>query len=227
MRISEILNEATELGSTVRTITNDIGTPIVDMYGRLKYAVQRAADNNGLDERGNIKGLGLIIGGETGRWVNSFYVNSLENELYDLVRYAPKYTAKLKQFLLTPDKKNFSTLSASLPAILKQIAESLKEKSLYNNANTWENAVDDFGNFISKVTAEAASYGETSYDTKSAPATPSLSGQQNANIERIINDVLGRIDRRQAGEIRNILARSTNKLATLQQELTRRGIMLQ
>ena len=225
MRLHEILKEATELGSTVRTITNDIGTPILDLYGRLKYAVQRAADNNGLDAKGNIVGLGLIIGGETGRWINTAYINKLENELHDLVRYAPKQTAKLKQFLLTIDKKNFKTLSNSLPSILKQVATDLKEKSLYNNANAWEQAAEDFSIFISKATEEADRYGETGYDNApTTPATPNPHGQQNANVEGIINDVLGRIDRRQAGEIRNILARSANKLATLQQELTRRGI---
>ena len=224
MRIYEILAEATELGSTIRTITNDIGTPIIDMFGRLKYSVSRAADNNGLDSKGNIRGLGLIIGGETGRWINTYYVGRLENELYDLVRYAPNKTAKLKQFLMIAENK-FKVISSNLPEILLQVAESIKDKNLYNNAKAWIDARDEFGEFIGKVTAEAASYGETGYDTTPTIAPKdNIVGQQNANVESIINDVLSRIDRRQAGEIRNIVAKSSNKLATLQQELARRNI---
>jgi hypothetical protein len=227
MRLHEILNEATELGSTVRAITTDIGSPILDMYGRLRHVVQNAADSNGLDDKGNIRGLGLIVGGETGRWVNSAYVGKLENELFDLVRYAPKHTAELTQFLANPDKTTFKSLSTSLPTILKQVAKALNEKSLYNNAVAWEKAAEDFRNFISKVTAEADRYGETGYDdVTTKPAKTNPHGQQNANVESIINDVLGRIDRGAAGDIRNVLAKSPNKLATLQQELARRGINL-
>ena len=40
------------------------------------------------------------------------------------------------------------------------------------------------------------------------------------------NDTLRRIDRRQAGAIRNIVSRSANKLATLHRELRDRGIDL-
>lgn len=51
-----------------------------------------------------------------------------------------------------------------------------------------------------------------------------VSGSQNSQVEQIINQVLNSIDKRAAAEIRPILARSDNKLAVLQQELSKRGI---
>ena len=81
--------------------------------------------------------------------------------------------------------------------------------------------------FVEKVTIEADRYGADPYSNSQEKQKPeNVISKQNAEVEKIINDTLGRIDRHQAGEIRNILSRSANKLATLQQELNRRGIRL-
>lgn len=51
-------------------------------------------------------------------------------------------------------------------------------------------------------------------------------GGQYSQVEQLVNQVLGSIDKRVAAEIRPIIARSDNKLAVLQQELTKRGIKI-
>ena len=51
-------------------------------------------------------------------------------------------------------------------------------------------------------------------------------GTQNSSVEGVINDVLSKLDKRVAAELRQIVARSDNKLATLQRELDKRGIRL-
>jgi hypothetical protein len=226
MKISEILNEGTSLASTARAITNDIGTPISDLFDRIKFSVRRLVDNNGLADDGEINGLGLIVGGETGRWINTYWVGKLENELYDLVKYSPKYTSELKNFLMSDEKKNFSALTRNLPGILKDIAKKLGLKSLYENADTWEKSNESYQHFLRQIKKEAAEYGSSAYDSPEPAEVkePDPVAKQNVAVEAIINDTLSRIDKKQAGEIRNILARSANKLQTLQAELTKRNI---
>ncbi len=51
-------------------------------------------------------------------------------------------------------------------------------------------------------------------------------GSQNVQVEAIINQVLSGLDKRVAAELRPILARSDNKLLTLQRELDKRGIKI-
>ena len=229
MKISEILNEGTDIKSTVRAITNDIGTPISDLFDRIKYSVQRLVDNNGVEDDGKINGLGLVVGGETGRWINIYWSGKLENELYDLIRYAPTQTQQLKNFLQNNEKKNFGALTENLPQILKDIANKLQQRSMYDNAAAWEQSYKSYQRFLDRVRAEAEDYGSSAYDRIESPKTknePNPVSQQNVTIEAIINDALGRIDKKQAGEIRNAISKSGNKLMALQQEFRKRGIEL-
>ena len=65
-------------------------------------------------------------------------------------------------------------------------------------------------------------------DAKRAEEEPqaekSLLGAQNAAVESAINAVLQTLDKKIAHSIRTVLAKSDNKLATLQQELTNLGL---
>lgn len=208
------------------SITDEIGTPIADLYERLSHAMKRAADMNGLDEHGRIVGKGLIIGGEGARWADSRYIPRLEKELYALAKQS-KAAEPLRQYLVNNTKKNFTNLASNLPRILAEIAKKIGAGSMYENAMQWQKMQADFDEYVEQLTQEAAEYGTSGYDD-AAPKPekgPNPIAGQNVAVEAIINDVLSRPEvRRYAGEIRNVLARSDNKLATLQQELARRGI---
>ena len=222
MRIAEILSEGADLRSTLLNIADDIGTGVSLVYNKIKASLQTSADMNGLDENGKIRGIGLILGGEGSRWLNSTYYPKLEKELQALIKQSPNNSKELREFLLNTEKKTFSVLSNNLPRILMDLAKKLNNTSIYNNAKQWYNMQIDLHKFIDMLISDTDAYG--SKDDEPVDALPNVIGQQNANVESIINDVLRRINKNQAGEIRNILARSNNKLMTLQQELTRRGI---
>lgn len=228
MRLYEILTEGADIRSTIMSITDEIGTPIADLYERLSHAMKRAADMNGLDSHGRIVGQGLIIGGEGSRWAENHYIPKLEKELYALAKQT-KAAEPLRQYLVNNTKKNFTNLATNLPPILMGIAKKINAKSLYDNAEQWQKMRIEFEQYVTELAQDADEYGETGYDD-SAPRPekgPNPIAGQNVAAETIINDVLNKPEvRRHAGEIRNILARSDNKLATLQQELSRRGIRL-
>lgn len=51
-------------------------------------------------------------------------------------------------------------------------------------------------------------------------------GQQNQQVDQLINHVLSQLDKKVAAELRPIIARSDNKLQTLQKELAKRNIKM-
>ena len=51
-------------------------------------------------------------------------------------------------------------------------------------------------------------------------------GSQMSQVEQIVSNVLASLPPKVAGEIRNAISRSGNKLQALQQELTKRGIKM-
>jgi hypothetical protein len=55
-------------------------------------------------------------------------------------------------------------------------------------------------------------------------APPSATGHQQQQVDKIVNDVLKSLPSSIAGDIRNAIARSPNKLLALQQELKDRNI---
>ena len=53
-----------------------------------------------------------------------------------------------------------------------------------------------------------------------------VGGSQSNQAEQLVAQVLGSLDKKVAAEIRPIVMRSDNKLAVLQQELSKRGIRI-
>lgn len=102
--------------------------------------------------------------------------------------------------------------------ILDNISKDITNQKLSSAVSSARHTIRNYESYLLKLESD-----EDEPISKS-PKAPNVIGQQNTSVEQIINDVLSRIDRNQAGEIRNILARSDNKLATLQRELASRGI---
>lgn len=230
MRIQEFITESTSLKTTITAISNDIGEPVASLYATMKSMAKKY-----VERRGNLFGFGFISGAAGARWFQTFYVNKLQSELYDLIKFNPHFSGPLKSFLrghiVKKDKNSkpellpfhkFSQISNILPEILVEIGTKLNSPQLINSANTWIKNRKDFATFLINIESEPDTV--TTPAPNATPATPSVTGQQQQQVDKIVNDILKSLPSNVAGDIRNAIARSPNKLMALQQELKDRNI---
>ena len=216
------LDEGPSLPSTLKSIATN-GEPITQLYGKLKAMAKRWVDNNG-----SLKGFHRNAAGQSAQWFNTFYFNKLQSELYALAKQAPKYAPPLIAFLkdASEDRErhiNFTEISGSLPPILFQIGKRMGDESLARFAQSWKARKDEYDSYLSQLESEAK--GDDDFDMPVAkPEKNKMPGQQNAQAEQIVNSVLSKLPKNVAGEIRNAIARSPNKIQALHQELTKRKI---
>jgi nicotinamide mononucleotide adenylyltransferase len=216
------LAEGPSLPSTLKSITTN-GEPITQLYGKLKAMAKRWVDNNG-----SLKGFHRNAAGQSAQWFNNFYFNKLQNDLYALTTQVPKYAPPLIAFLKDASEGrerriNFTEISGSLPPILFNMGKRMKDESLTQFARSWKARKDEYDSYLSQLESEVG--GDDDFDYPAAkPEKSKVPGQQNAQAEQIVNNVLSKLPKKIAGEIRNAIARSPNKIQALHQELTKRKI---
>jgi hypothetical protein len=181
-----------------------------------------------VEKNGGLKGFNFISGGVGSRWFQTFYVNKIQSELYDLVKFNPQLTATLKNFLRgrinsvgnLAQVSGFSELSNALPNILIDLGTKLNAPQLTKSAQIWIKKRDAYRRYLHDL-----EFGQES-DVPASTAPPSATGQQQQQVDNIVNDVLKSLPSSIAGDIRNAISRSPNKLTALQQELKDRNITL-
>lgn len=221
-KAKQAVAEGTSIESTLRAVINDIGEPITAVYDTMKFQAKKYMENHG--ELG--RGFRMVAAGVGGRWVQSMYVGRLQNELYDLCRYNSRRTVELKQFLRGVEtdgeieiKRSFGNIANELPRILAKLGQYLNAPQLTKNANRWMQNKTAYEEYIANLELE------DEYDELEVrPEKNKIPGQQNAQVEQIVNDILAKLPKNIAGDIRNAIARAPNKLQALQQELAKRKI---
>lgn len=218
--LDQTLFEGPSLPSTLRSIITN-GEPIAQLYERLKAMAKNWMHNNG-----QLKGFHRNAAGQTARWFNDFYFNKLQNELYSLAQQTPKHSGPLKSFLkdTTENREKhitFAEISEKLPSILFNIGKNINDDGLMRFAKNWELRKKEYEEYLAKIESEDSNNNDTEIDDQ---PRDNFLGRQNAQVEEIVNNILRNLPNRVAGEIRNAIARSPNKLQALQQELARRNI---
>jgi hypothetical protein len=221
-RSQQGMAEGTSIESTLRAVINDIGEPVTNVYDTMKFQAKKYMENHGELDRG----FRMVAAGIGGRWVQSMYVGRLQNELYDLCKYNTRRTVELQQFLrgIETDgelemKRSFGSISNELPRILAKLGQHLDAPQLTKNANRWMQNKAAYEEYIANLELED-DYDEPA--VAKSPKNPAI-GQQRSQIEDIVNDVLSKLPKKIAGDIRNAIARSPNKLQALQAELQKHG----
>ena len=215
------LDEGTSKDSTVRAVVNDISEPISSVYNNMLMQAEKYVENHGALD----KGFRLIVAGIGGRWTQNMYINKLKNELYDLCKVYPSQTKDLKDFLSGKEKhgvvdmhKSFSVIAKELPVILERLGRHINSPELSKAAKRWEHNREVYKDYV-----------RDNWDTEEIEVTPpaqkqksNIIGQQNAVVDKIINDVLAKIKPSDAGSIRNTLANVpiNNRLNALQKILS-------
>lgn len=192
-----------------------------------------------------------VVGRTKGKWFADNYlststrrerpVDGLKNALTILSK-DPNYNVaglqSLSSFVINMNKEKqaevgsfgqYVTQLETLPDILDKIANKspieFKDRLKYS-ASRLRSAVASFYSLWNKL--------QTRWETDWGPnANPNpvdkkenLTGSQNSQLEMLIGQVLGSLDKKVAAEIRPLLARTDNKLAVLQTELNKRGIKI-
>ena len=218
----QLLQEGTSLETTIRAILNDISDPIEQYYATISE-MARKYDYN----RGDMKGFGLIMGGAGRRWFDTFYFNKLQKELFHLTKFAPAYTKRLKAFLDTTPTK-FSDIDDVLPSILDEIGQQARLPILSKKAQNWMRLQKEFSALWRELAndedQESPAAKQASAEKAKATQQKATVGSQMSQVEQIVSNVLASLPPKVAGEIRNAISRSGNKLQALQQELSKRGI---
>ena len=216
------LDEGPSLPSTLKSIATN-GEPITQLYGKLQAMAKRWVDNNG-----SLKGFHRNAAGQSAQWFNNFYFNKLQADLYALAKQAPRHAAPLIVFLkdASEDREsriNFTEISRSLPPILFRMGKKIDDESLARFAASWDSRRKEYESYLADL--ESQSDDEDDYDEPVVkPEKSKMPGQQNAQAEQIVNDILSKLPKNVAGDIRNAIARAPNKLQALHQELSKRKI---
>ena len=216
------VTEGTSIESTLRAVINDIGEPVTNVYDTMKFQAKKYMENHGELDRG----FRMVAAGIGGRWVQSMYVGRLQNELYDLCKYNTRRTVELQQFLRGVEadgelemKRSFGNIANELPRILAKLGQHLNAPQLTKNANRWMQNKAAYEKYIANLELED-DYDEPA--VAKSPKNPAI-GQQRSQVEDIVNDILSKLPKKIAGDIRNAIARSPNKLQALQAELKKHG----
>ena len=216
------VTEGTSIESTLRAVINDIGEPVTNVYDTMKFQAKKYMENHGELDRG----FRMVAAGIGGRWVQSMYVGRLQNELYDLCKYNTRRTVELQQFLRGVEadgelemKRSFGNIANELPRILAKLGQHLNAPQLTKNANRWMQNKAAYEEYIANLELE------DDYDEPAVAKSPKnlAIGQQRSQVEDIVNDILSKLPKKIAGDIRNAIARSPNKLQALQAELKKHG----
>lgn len=224
MLLRELLAEGPSAKSTITTIIADIGNPIESVYRTMTQMAEKF-----YNDKGNLKGFSLVAAGVGARWYNNFYFNKLQNELYDLTKLAPRHSLELKDFLRGEERsgqielpKRFRMISRELPDILERIAKKIDSNELYRSAIRWQKLRNEYENFLNSLEDEDDE--DNTKPTKNVKQKSELGGLQSQQANNIVNMILAKLSPKIAGDIRNSIARSPNKLSALQNELERRGL---
>jgi len=219
------LHEGTSIDSTLRAIINDVGEPITNVYDTMKFQAKKYMENHG--ELG--RGFRMVAAGVGGRWVQNMYVGRLQNELYDLCKYNTRRTVDLQEFLRGVEtdgelemKRSFGNIANNLPPILAKLGEQINAPQLTRNAQRWMQNKAEYERYLMEL--EAAGDDPDDIPVKARAPKSNAIGQQNAQVDSIINNVLSKVPKSMAGDIRNAIARAPNKLAALKAELDRHNI---
>ncbi len=217
--LSENVSEQSAIRSIVAT-----GESIKKVFIDLKAMAKKW-----VEDRGELKGFHFIAGGRGKRWYDTFYWNKMETDLQTLLQKNPRAAAPLKEFFDLPkDEKghiSFIKMSRSLPELLVEVGKNLENQDLKRFGRSWYENNQDFEEYLDRVESEVNA-GDNVIPADEKKSRDNILGQQSAAAEDLVSQVLNSLDRRVAGEIRNAIARSPNKILALQKELAKRNIKI-
>lgn len=220
MRLYELLTENVSKESSIKNIVDILSVRLPALYHKLGIMADRYYEKN--KELG--KGFAFVTGSQKSSWIQDVYVTEMSPALYALVKFLPpSYSQESKRFLSDNISPKFDDITETLVSILMNIAVVTKNEKLLSGAKAADHARNRYEALLDKL--ESISVDDEDDDTGPATTKDNTFGQQQDMVQAIINDVLSRPEiKKYAGDIRNKISKSANKLVALKAELEKRGI---
>lgn len=267
------LNENFGLDYFIDRLADACNDPIKVVYANKEEILQKFIDSK--HSYTPLKSINLAAAGPGAKWIRSQYELVVQETLYNIVKFHPRFTEEIKQFLkdYNGEKVPFRHVEEQLLPALSRYAEKIKNGFLIRVLSQWNDMINEYARIEQRHSAEnernfggvtkldkkvnGVSLGQitdrsefaknsknddTTYYTSLGQGYGSdssgeidplraadndrkqLSGKQNSAAEDMVNAILGSLPSRIAGDIRNAIARSPNKLQALQREMAARGI---
>ncbi len=159
---------------------------------------------------------------------------SISNTLHELGSFEIQTDRDVIAAKKLSNSANVSQLVEVLPSLMIKMGsiDPVNKEKLGITASRLSNAASKFDSEFRKLHDEwdrewgkdAEKNKQKAIQDQQNKAIKQNTSTQNSQVEVLINQVLSSLDKKVAAEIRPILARSENKLAVLQNELSKRGI---
>lgn len=212
MRLYEFINEDVSKTSSLKHIIDVLTVQLPPLYSKLTTMAENMYYN-----KGSLTGFNFIAGGQTANWFNTVFFDNMKPSLYNFAKHLPLKLAE--QLRSVAGTSSFAGVEGVIH-VLDKIAKETRNTELHRATNTALSSIDKYQRDCRSI---AAGDLEDEVAPVKAPKDTTASSQ-NVAADSVVNDVLSRIDKNQAGEIRNAIAKSSNKLQALMAELTKRGI---
>lgn len=240
MRICEIIVEDVSSQASLKNIVDSLTTEIPSLYRRISMMAEKFAKTytpkreNGVykeyDPRDFYRSASFLTNSQKGSWYKDSFFKTMKPALNNFSKSLPGNLRKELDSLLSDMTINgsFNVIEGEMFPLLGKIANLTKNDKLKSAVDTAMRARDAYNASLDRaetIAADVNSDINSGYsDNSPKDKDKSSIGSQNAAVDAIINDVLNRVDKKVAGEIRNAIAKSGNKLMALQHELKRRDI---
>lgn len=210
------LFESDDAKTSINAIKAIIGNPIQLLYREIRLTAEKYSLNHP-----DMYNFARIAGAAKSRWLDKFG-NQLKIDIRKLVEVLPPKSARILKDALMKRPSNYKEFMLVFIPALVEVGRKINDASLVSLANSWTKAERDYKEYIESLIDDGI---DVNVPT-SEPKKPNLTGNQNQQAEALINDVINRLPEKYKHQVRTKIAKSENKLLTLQQELSKLGISL-
>lgn len=243
-----IISEAAfGLDEAITTVINVVGPTLTQVYDNNLMMLKNMARNNP-----EIPGFAVVSAGAFAKWVDTVFFDQVLGDLYTINRHIPQLYSVFSNMTETEynadgarPKMKYGNIEEYLPDYLRRVAIIADSEKLMEFVRVLKRMTQNYKEVVAKYNEAAAKYKaeRKAYDAEHKPqnvarakanaeaaardeAAAKARTEQRMQVEKIVQGVLNSLPSRVAGEIRNEIARSPNKLVALQQALTSRNIKL-
>jgi hypothetical protein len=205
--------------------------------------------------RSYAKKLQFVLGSHAAKWYKETFWPRSRPSFFAYARYNQRHASELMAHLSDPERNSFSGIRMLMDAV-GVIAEKTNDRVMASAVAAGRRAFDSYSDHLVVVRRKAAENNgvysgrpddiesrsmvvgkrdpskmpvinvDTGVDGYLSDPSNEVYSQQRMAVDSIVHATLKRLPTSVSGEIRNAIARSSNKLMALQQELNKRGIKL-
>lgn len=200
-----------DLKSATASIKAIIGNPIQQMF----RDIETTAEKYNL-EHPDMYNFQRISGAARARWADRFG-NQLKNDVRRLAEHTPPKTSRILKAALLERPSTYRQMLNILAPVLMEVGRRLNDGVLVSIARSWVEGDSTLDRYVASLKDDGVDI------SPKAEKKRSLVGSQNQQADSLVSEVIASLPKQFRHQVRTKVARSENKLLTLQQEMERIG----